>query len=33
MILWERGKLQLDESIHAYLPEITGDKEKITVRM
>jgi len=33
MILWERGKLQLDESIHAYLPEIAGDKEKITVRM
>jgi uncharacterized protein YbbC (DUF1343 family) len=33
MILWERGKIQLDESIHTYLPEITGDKEKITVRM
>jgi len=33
MILWERGKLGLDESIHTYLREITGEKEKITVRM
>ncbi|HWD21079.1 MAG TPA: exo-beta-N-acetylmuramidase NamZ domain-containing protein [Verrucomicrobiae bacterium] len=33
MILWERGQIKLDEPIHTYLPEITGDKEKITVRM
>ena len=33
MKLWERGKINLDEPVHSYIPEFTGDgKEKITVR-
>jgi uncharacterized protein YbbC (DUF1343 family)/CubicO group peptidase (beta-lactamase class C family) len=33
MLLWERGKINLDEPVHTYIPEFTGDgKEKITVR-
>jgi CubicO group peptidase (beta-lactamase class C family) len=33
MILVERGKIKLDETVHAYIPEFQGgDKEKITVR-
>ncbi len=33
MILWERGKIKLDEPVHSYIQEFTGDgKEKITVR-
>jgi uncharacterized protein YbbC (DUF1343 family)/CubicO group peptidase (beta-lactamase class C family) len=33
MILWERGKIKLDEPVHSYIPEFTGGgKERITVR-
>jgi CubicO group peptidase (beta-lactamase class C family) len=33
MILWERGRIKLDEPVHSYIPEFTGDgKEGITVR-
>ncbi len=33
MLLYERGKLDLDEKVQTYLPEFTGkDKEKVTVR-
>jgi uncharacterized protein YbbC (DUF1343 family) len=33
MILWERGQIKLDEPVHSYIPEFTGNgKEKITVR-
>jgi len=33
MILWQRGKIKLDEPVHSYIPEFTGGgKEKITVR-
>ncbi|MDZ7269722.1 MAG: serine hydrolase [candidate division KSB1 bacterium] len=33
MLLYERGRLQLDEKVQTYLPEFTGqDKDKITVR-
>jgi CubicO group peptidase (beta-lactamase class C family) len=33
MILWERGQIKLDEPVHSYIPEFTGDgKERITVR-
>ncbi len=33
MILVERGKIRLDEPVHSYIPEFTGDgKERITVR-
>src|ERR1035441_1345383 len=33
MLLVERGKIRLDEPVHSYIPEFTGDgKERITVR-
>ncbi len=33
MILWERGQIRLDEPVHSYISEFTGDgKERITVR-
>ncbi|MGA2747443.1 MAG: exo-beta-N-acetylmuramidase NamZ domain-containing protein [Verrucomicrobiota bacterium] len=33
MLLVERGKVKLDDPVHAFIPEFTGgDKDKITVR-
>lgn len=33
MLLWERGKISLDATVHSYIPEFGGEgKEKITVR-
>jgi uncharacterized protein YbbC (DUF1343 family)/CubicO group peptidase (beta-lactamase class C family) len=33
MLLIERGQIKLDERVHTYIPEFTGDgKERITVR-
>ncbi len=33
MLLYERGRLKLDEKVQTYLPEFTGkDKDKVTVR-
>ena len=33
MILWERGQIKLDEPVHSYIPEFSGDgKERVTVR-
>lgn len=33
MILIERGQVKLDEPVHTYIPEFTGDgREKVTVR-